>query len=336
MKEKIILCDRQAGFVSALERRLSGTLESSGIEVFAFDNVAKLLDSGEAEGSRVTLIGEKMLDAYQAEKLADQTERIVYLTEEKRHDGIFKYQSASDLTKQIVAMLLDQTGLPASDPSFQKREDRAQIIGFYSPVRPMIQSMLALTMGQILAEEKKVLYLNFEPYSGMEYLLQKEFGRGLSELLFYIRDRESRLSLRVETLTEKLGNLDYIPPVLAYHDLEEIEPDGFVRLTEKLATETDYEVILLDLSEVTGLFSVLESCDKIICPYADDPLASAKVDEYERMLDFMKYQTIRERTSPLRIPAFSRLPRQMAAMQKSELAQFIRREILKTGICAAG
>ncbi|MCR4691810.1 MAG: hypothetical protein K5739_10730 [Lachnospiraceae bacterium] len=327
MKKKVLICDRQADFVSLLQRNLSGMLSRAGIDVYAYDDVEKLLESPEVRESSLTLIGESLLSAFDTEKLLSLTKKVVYLTEERRGEGIFKYQSAGALQKQILRLLLeDEDFSEFAGPA--GGEHRAKIIAFYSPVRPLLQSSLALTLGQILAKEHKSLYLNFEPYSGMEYLMQREFSKGLTELLFYIKNEDSRLAWRLESLAEKVGELSFIPPVFAYPDLEEVQPEGFWKLISRIARETEYEYLLLDLSELNGIFTILENCDMIFCPYVGDPLAMAKVDRYEKMLEFLEYNRIFEKTNRLALPGFSRLPEGVTALCHSQMADYIKEKIL--------
>ena len=326
MKERILICDKQTEFVMALQQELAKALAKTELEVQAFNDVDRLLENCRLYESKAAFIGEQFLSAFETEALLERTERIIYLTEDKKRDGIFKYQPITGLVREIIEKLLE------TDEGFGRLQSAglkgAQIIGIYSPVRPILQSTLALTLGQVMAAEKRVLYLNFEPYSGMEYLMQREFSQGLTDLFFYISSPEERLAMRIETLVEKVGKLDYIPPAVAFPDIEEFGAQGLLRLIDRVSKETEYEVLILDLSEIGGIYSLLLRCDRILCPYCDDPLARAKVDAFENTLDYLKLEAILEKTKLCRLPEFSRLPREMMAMGKSEMADYIRQEIL--------
>ena len=51
-----------------------------------------------------------------------------------------------------------------------------EIIGIFSPLGRCLKTSFALTLGQILAKERAVLYLNMEEYSGFEELMGKGFA----------------------------------------------------------------------------------------------------------------------------------------------------------------
>ena len=62
-----------------------------------------------------------------------------------------------------------------------------EILGVFSPLGRCLKTSFALTLGQILAKDKAVLYLNMEEYSGFEELLGKGFAHNLSDLLYYVQ-----------------------------------------------------------------------------------------------------------------------------------------------------
>ncbi len=77
-----------------------------------------------------------------------------------------------------------ENGVDTSPALLPKKEMR--IIGIYSPVGRTQKTSFALTMGQILAKERAVLYLNMESYS-IERLLECSYDRGMSDILYYAR-----------------------------------------------------------------------------------------------------------------------------------------------------
>ncbi|MCR5417674.1 MAG: hypothetical protein K6E84_02010 [Lachnospiraceae bacterium] len=328
MNEKIVICDKEATFVSMLAKNLKRVFLPKQPQVLVFDDGAKMFADKTVWEDSVLLLGDSMLGAFEMEKLTEGAVKIIPLTEQRGREGIFKYQSAGDLSRQILEIILSSDDLIVSASDRVSAKDSAFVMGLYSPARPLIQSRISLTMGQIIAAKKKCLYLNLEPYSGMEYLMQKEFSHDLTDLLFFIRNQENRLPWRLKSLVESVGKLDYIPPVFSYPDLEEMEPDGMCKLIDRIATETDYEVLILDLCEMRGIFTLLKRCDRIICPYQSEGLAEAKVDQYEKMLAFLKEDQLKERLERVKLPAFSHLPREVSRLTESQLAEFVRTQIL--------
>ncbi len=328
MNEKIVICEREETFVSLLARQLKMVLRPKEIEVLAFDDVEKMFSDKENVRGSVIVIGESSLPAFRTQELIESAALVIYLSEEKGGNGVFKYQSVTSLASQIMEEILKSDMDFLSTQGCIHNERAAEIIGLYSPAREVVQCLLGLTLGQLLAEDKKVLYLNFEPYSGMEYLLKKEFSHDLTDLLFFIKNNEERFLWRLRSMVEKVGDLDYIPPVFSYPDLEEAEPSSVVRLVERIANETDYETVILDLADNRGIFSLLRCCDKIYCPYQNNALAQAKMDQFEKMLGFLNEEQIKRCTKPVKLPDISDYPPDLMLYRNNRIADLIRREMM--------
>ena len=119
-----------------------------------------------------------------------------------------------------------------------------KIIGFFSPIRRCSQTTMGLTLGQIMAEKCKTLYLNFESLSGFSHLLGYSGGKELSDLIFLLETTPERFGIHLRSCVKKLDNLDYIPPMSAMHQLLLINAETWQRLIEALVEEGGYEVII--------------------------------------------------------------------------------------------
>ena len=73
------------------------------------------------------------------------------------------------------------------------------------------KTSFALTMGQILAKERAVLYLNMESYSGFERLLECSYDRGMSDILYYARQENQGIIYKLGGMVQSMQNLDYLP-----------------------------------------------------------------------------------------------------------------------------
>ena len=67
------------------------------------------------------------------------------------------------------------------------QEGNGRIIGFYSPVRRLGQTKMALRKGRELSRTENVLYLNMESYAGPGVYFPEERQRNMSELLYYAK-----------------------------------------------------------------------------------------------------------------------------------------------------
>lgn len=324
----LAICDKETTFVKILADYLKRKYRSE-IEVEAFDDGEKLSSLYKEKDVSVCLVGEGMLSAYQTEEAMKNSEQLIYLTKKRKEEGVFKYQSVEDITKDLMELCVRKEIFLFDKSTFCIKKENVKIIGFYSPVHHVLQSSLALTMGQLLAKEKKVLYLNFEPYSGFEYMMQKTYEHDLMDILFFLKEEPRKFRMKLDSIMERVGQLDYIPPVFCYPDMEEIDAILWQKLLERLINEMDYDVIILDLTEqIRGLFSMLELCDEIYSFLAEDGLVMAKMDQYEKVLLHMKKEIICEHTKKCIVPRFQEVPAQAAMFTHSQLAEYIK-DIMK-------
>lgn len=130
-------------------------------------------------------------------------------------------------------------------------------------------------------------------------------------------------------MTEHLGTLDYVPPAFSFLDLANVEGKIWMDLINQISLKTDYQVIILDLSEhMRGLLDILMNCNKIYTLTKEDPMANAKMAHYEAILSFYKKEEVMERTKKICLPEFKELPISLETLSYSQLARYIKEEVL--------
>ena len=324
MADIIAICEKETVFVQILAECLRKKFKKD-LEIEAFDNTDRLIAAAKEKTIALCLLGEKMADSFALDELLKQTQNIVYLSGKRRDDRIFKYQSAERIVADLLRICAEREITLFKKQTFLACKKDIKIMAFYAPARHLMQSTIALTMGQILAKEKRVLYLNLEPYSGFEYLLQKTYNHDLMDILFFLKEDKDKFRIRMESMLERIGDLDYIPPVFCYPDMEEIDSPLWQQLLERIVEEMDYEILLLDLTEHTrGLLSLLELCDEIYTCLPGDKLSMARAEQYERMLYHMKKDYLLERTKKSIVPSFHDIPPSAAMFTHTQLAGYIK------------
>lgn len=113
--------------------------------------------------------------------------------------GIYKYQSGDDILREVMAAYCetpegktDFPGLPASGK---------RIIGVYSPVGRCGKTSLALAMGQLLAREEKLLFITLDTFTGFSGLLDEQWKRDLSDLIYYYKQAGSTAFSLIRSFT---------------------------------------------------------------------------------------------------------------------------------------
>lgn len=254
-------------------------------------------------------------------------ECLIRLSEEKtdkENSEVFMYMSADRIIKDVLAIYAAGRTAQNVNTVFG---DKA-VIGIYTPIKRSFQTTFAITLGQILSKKKKTLYLNFESYSGFDSYRREAGKANLLDLVYFSECDSKNFMTRVSSMTESFGTLDYISPTSSYMKNQEVVKEQWIKLLDNLLTKTDYEYIILDLSEqVNGLLDVLRKCTRIYTITDEGKMASAKVAQYENMLKDMYYDDIIRKTENIKIPRFKEIPTEFEMLPYTELADYIKRVI---------
>lgn len=290
ISSEILICDSEEAYVKKLAEVLLLRKEvTAGVRTCSsLEYIGKTLEIGNI---RVLLISEEV--PYKMRKQLFAGKRIVLTKDHCADLGIeetelMKYQSIEKLTTVIMRVFFEN--------SFQlskRNGHQAKVIGIYSPVHRIGKTTFALKLGRELSEEESVLYLNLETYAGMGGYFRDEEVQDLSNLLYYAKQENDVISVRLTSIVRQMGNLDYIPPVKVGTDLKAVEMQEWKELFEKISQQSIYKVIIVDMgNSIQNIFEMMEMCDWIFIPFADDVYAKAKMKQWKYMLNVLKMQDL--------------------------------------------
>ena len=161
-------------------------------------------------------------------------------------------------------------------------------------------------------------------------LLKYNFQRDLSDLLYYLQTGKNSISYYLPSITERLGNLEVLPPMRCQMDLISIEANVWIRLFGEIERYSDYEYLILDLSDaVQGLFDILRLCNVIYTLSREDGFAMAKISQYEEILIKCSYEDIWKKTKHCTIPEIKNLPAGLLQLTFTELAEYVQERIME-------
>lgn len=239
---------------------------------------------------------------------------------------IEKYQSVEVMVRRVLELAAEKGLLPPAARVGTRQE--MKLIGIYSPVGRCLQTTFSFTLGQLLARKHKVLYLNFECFSGLSKMLRQEYQADLSDLIYFLHNGDGRFPYRLEGMTQKVNGLDYIAPAFSCLDLQRVEKEEWLALLEELGQSGLYEYVILDLSEViNGLFDILKLCFRVYTIVREDGFAAAKQAHYEELLTCLNHEDILENTRKCRLPIFRQLPQDLENLTRGELAELVQKLI---------
>lgn len=195
---------------------------------------------------------------------------------------IYKYQNAQEIGREIVSWYATQI---KHHTVFARRED-LKIFGVYSLDRKREKNLLAWETAKYLGKRGKTLYLNLEPYSGMEEYCGKFSGESLSDYLFFLRQNRGNTGFYLQGMTEQLAGVDFVPPAKAWEDIRDIRTEEWNRLIQAVETETEYSSLIFDISEAAGDFMFwLSVCKKVFMPVGEDFYSQVRKKEMQMFLE---------------------------------------------------
>jgi len=294
ISSELLICDSEEAYVKKLAEVLLLKKEvTAGVRICSsLELMEKMLEIGNV---KVLLISEEV--PYEKRKQIFAGKRIVLTKDQCADLGIeetelMKYQSVDKLTAVIRKVFLEN--------SFQlsKRKGRqGRIVGIYSPVHRIGKTTFALKLGKELAEKENVLYLNLETYAGIGGYFRDMEVQDLSHLLYYAKQENDVISVRITSLVQQMGNLDYIPPMKIGTDLKAVEMQEWKELFEKISEQNIYKTIIVDMgNSVQNIFEMMEMCDWIFIPFTEDVYAKARMQQWGYMLKVLNVQDLERKS----------------------------------------
>lgn len=240
------------------------------------------------------------------------------------YPAVYKYQSVENILRELMYYYSEQetgeeylTGI--------RRDNR--VIGVYPPAGGIEQNKFALTLGQILAENQNVLYLNLEETSGFAEIFGGSHWN-LSDLIYYLRQNKTPFLYRLNSMVQKLDRMDYVPPCDSYTDFQQIATEEWQKLIYLIRTQSSYDSIILELGDIAGHdVNLLRQCDGIYVPVCHDIISQAKTSEWEKYIQISDSMDILENLQKLELPDCGRGPgseEDLLMLPQQELGRYVR------------
>jgi hypothetical protein len=298
-------------------------------EVCAFFSVEKMLSSMDHENTAVLVIAESEYCGRIAEAGFRQ---VLVLNESDQYLGdirsVSKYQSMECIFEVIMKMCIESSKENGTVlPTAIRHSSDLKIIGVYTPISRCLQTQVSFTIGEILARKHKVLYMNFENYSGLSQLLNRTFRGSVSDLVYYNDCAREKVSAQIGLMTEEINGLNFLPPMKSFIELQSVQKNQWIELFRTIELVTEYEYLILDLTESTnGLLDVLRECSSVITIIRPEcAVSEAKMQQYREILRQKGYEDVYAKTRRWQMPVFRELPANLAELTHGELANYVRK-----------
>lgn len=260
-----------------------------------------------------------------------QNECVIFLSEGSlpvelsMYSAVYKYQSAENILREILYFYSEQD---MEEEYLTGAQREHKVIGVFSPANTVKKNKFALALGQILAEDRSVLYLNLEECSGLSEIFTGNHWN-LSDLIYFLRQSKKPFLYRLNSMVQKMNHMDYIPPCESYMDFKQISVDEWQRLLYLIRTQSFYDYVVLDLGETIGHeLELLRQCDGIYVPVDKDLISSARLNQWTHFIQILDGMDVLEKLQKLELPVTEEVIESEEAifmLPQQELGQFVRR-----------
>ena len=316
-------------------------------EAAAFTDLEKLSAYQKRQEIQALLMDEDFLTGHE-ETISGLSPQIFLLSDQAESSmGNSRYRVLNRYTpaEELISRLMDACAGFRPDESRQEHREpdglrrswgfpaECELIGIYSPVGRCGKTGFALALGEVLAEKKRVIYLNLERYSGLKDIgVMSEEAGDINDLIYFCRIDPENLVYRLGAMIRTFRNLDYIAPPVSGEDVMNIDADEWSNVLTALVRAGEYETVILDLGiSVTDAIPLLERCTRIYMPVLDDRVSEAKRSHFYRAAECMGRARLTEKVMPLHLPVLKEelwgkdMP---ARLLRGKMGAFARRLVL--------
>lgn len=294
--KRLVICDCEEGYAKALALYLMGRTELS-LQVQVCSSISHVMEA-EDEGKIDVLFISEMYEL--SERRRVEAKKIFVLTagnlreKDEKEYPLYKYQSGEKILAEFLTQCEElQIGNSGYRASAVEKDHK--IIGVFSPVHRIGKTSYALRLGERLATNSNVLYLNLEIFGGVGGHFE-EGGQTLADVLYYARQEKGNLGLMITMLVRHRNGLDYILPMPVSEDMKEIEAKEWLNVVQKILQESIYDTIILDVDEgIRKVYDLLEHCTEIHVLTDEEEYSKAKMEQFQQELAFLGYEDILRR-----------------------------------------
>ena len=291
----------------------------------AFTSREKLMDFAKDNEIDVLLTGEPV-ESQEMRRIPSRQK--IHLTEERTgcsEQEIYKYQSGDDIIREVMTFYCDLPGTePTASLAFGKQK---RLIGVFSPVGRCGKTCLALSIGQLLAKEEKVLFVSLDTFTGFPCLFNERWKRDLSDLIYYYKLGRFN-GIRLNSLVYYLGDMAWLPPIRFPDDYSQVSAEEMADLMQSILRESSYTTLVLDVGDYgRQVLPLLEICQVVYMPMKEDAFSLAKLREFEEYVETSSKNRVKEKLQKIHVPMVTGGKRMEHCPQEllwSDMGDFVR------------
>lgn len=303
MEAKILaICDGEKQYAIKLMEAF-GERKGLGFQIHAFSDAGELRQFANRTKIEILLITGKLLsenpDCFVAGEIILLSDGKIY-EQFLDYKTIYKYQSAEQIWKEVLGYYADYAAPVAGIYSGKKE---FEVHGIFSPIGRCGKSTLAKVLAEHFGKRKKTLLLDLQSYGAFQEQLGEEALWDLSDIIYFLREGRKTFLYKLGSVVQSKDRYDYVLPMKLPADIRSVTPAEWAELLEKLAADSDYQVIIMDFGcDVCGLLQLLSQCTRVYIPMLTDAYSQRKMDNFEWIMKNENFKKVLDDAHKIALP----------------------------------
>ncbi len=216
------------------------------------------------------------------------------------YESIYKYQSADHIMKEILCHYAEYAR-PVTSGYYGEKQ--FEVYGIYSPIGRCGKSALAKSLAKSFGKRRKTLLLDLQSFSALAEQRSQEELWDLADIIYFLRQGKKTFLYKLNSIVCNEQFYDHILPMKSPADLRSVTVAEWTELLEKLASDSDYSIVVIDFgTDVSGVFQILSQCTKIYVPVLPDTDSKIKMENFEWILSEENFKKVKEGIQKVYLP----------------------------------
>lgn len=270
-----------------------------------FDKISEFVKKGKLD---VLLLGQEYVDEIKNTK---EIGKIIvlsegnYVMEGEKYPVVFKYQSVENIINEVLENIADDEKIRLEENNKNPVKINTELIGVYSSDSVNLALKYGVDLAIKTAKVKKTLLVCLDQLNGLDGALRLEnnmceqffsyegenmtyetsYVRGMSEVIYYLNKKGSKLALKLQSIICHRGGVDCIYSVEDYRDLKYFDIEGVEEFISILSGQMEYETIIFVIGYLNETFiELMQRCDKLYFSAVQDEIDRQRFSSFEKTL----------------------------------------------------
>lgn len=249
---------------------------------------------------------------------------------EENKVGIYKYQSVEILMKEILRLYEGTQVINIREAL----SGDLHIVGIASIIGEVSSNYVGAILAYEYGKSKRTLFLSLDPFQSKKMLGLREEFEGVSDLIYYVKQKNNNLSLKMASLINKIETFDYIIGLSHWNDLFELQEEEVKQILNTIRSHLNYEVLVVEMGSINHIsIALMEECNYIYQPMQKGEIYREKDKEFRRQVILKKDELFANKIKPVLVPEVDYNVTTNVIFKSEKMNEFARELVTKEGSC---